>query len=79
MEWVTLIDVCIVHLYRHKPFQMCKNTDHQLCEDKASIGENRFAHSIEELVVWTIERHFREYITIIMLCISHAVQFVVHL
>ena len=43
---------------RHKPFQMCKNYDHQLCDDKATIGGNWFAHSIEELVIWTVQRHY---------------------
>ncbi len=53
---------CVCMLCRHKPFQICRNTDHQFCENKAALGENRFAHSIEELVVWTVERHYSKYI-----------------
>ena len=49
-----------VYNCRHKPFQICKNADHHFCDNKAAVGENRFAHSIEELVVWTIERHYGE-------------------
>jgi hypothetical protein len=45
-------------LPRHKPFQMCKKSEHKLCFDKSASGDTWFAHSIEELVVWTVERHF---------------------
>ena len=51
-------------LLRHKPFQMCKKSEHKLCFDKSASGDTWFAHSIEELVVWTVERHFGLYYTI---------------
>ena len=43
---------------RHKPFQMCKKNEHKLCNDKSASGDTWFAHSIEELVIWTVERHY---------------------
>ena len=33
-----------------------------MCEEKQSRANNRFAHSIEELVIWSIERRYGEYI-----------------
>ena len=45
-------------LHRHKPFQMCKKSEHKLCFDKSALGDTWFAHSIEELVIWTVERHY---------------------
>ena len=44
--------------HRHKPFQMCKKNEHKLCYDKSASGDTWFAHSIEELVIWTVERHY---------------------
>jgi hypothetical protein len=40
----------------HKPFLYCRNSDHLLCYDRAK--ESWYGHSVEELVVWTIERYF---------------------
>ena len=43
---------------RHKPFLYCRNVDHLLCYDRAK--ESWYAHSMDELVIWTVERHWRE-------------------
>jgi hypothetical protein len=40
----------------HKPFLYCRNSDHLLCYDRAK--ESWYGHSVEELVVWTIERFY---------------------
>ena len=42
----------------HKPFQYCRNEDHMLCYDRAK--ESWYAHSIEEIVIWTVERYWGE-------------------
>ena len=41
---------------RHKPFQYCRNTEHITCYDRAK--ESWYAHSIEEIVIWTVERYW---------------------
>ena len=43
---------------RHKPFQYCHNHDHMSCFEKSATGDSWFAHSIEELVIWTVQRHY---------------------
>ena len=43
---------------QHKPFQYCRNVDHMLCYDRAK--ESWYAHSIEEIVIWTVERYWGE-------------------
>ena len=45
---------------RHKPFQYCRNVDHSECYVKSVVKESSYAHSIEELAVWTVERHYSE-------------------
>ena len=44
----------------HKPFQYCHNADHSECYAKSVVKESWYAHSIEELVVWTVERQYSE-------------------
>ena len=46
---------------RQKPFQYCQRTNHVPCLEKSATDDVWFAHSIEELVVWTVERHCREW------------------
>lgn len=46
---------------RSKPFIYCQNKDHVACFRNAAKGEVLFAHSIEELVVWTVEKHYSKY------------------
>ena len=43
---------------KHKPFQYCHNPDHMSCFERSATGDIWFAHSIEELVIWTVERHY---------------------
>ena len=46
---------------RLKPFQYCQKSNHLSCFEKSATDEVWFAHSIEELVVWTVERRYREW------------------
>ena len=41
-----------------KPFAYCQKSDHFLCFEKSANSEIWFAHTIEELVIWTIEREY---------------------
>ena len=50
--------VLMAHFNRHKPFLFCRNSDHTLCYDRAK--ELWYAHSVEEMVVWTVERYWGE-------------------
>ena len=43
---------------RNKPFGVCEKKDHSACYDMSATSDIWFAHSIEELVVWTIEREY---------------------
>ena len=45
---------------RYKPFLYCRNNDHLLCYDRAK--ESWYAHSMDEIVIWTVERHYGEFI-----------------
>ena len=47
---------------RHKPFLYCRNSDHLLCYDRAK--ESWYGHSVEELVVWTVERYYGQFIRV---------------
>ena len=49
---------------RNKPFQYCRNTDHTVCYEKSVAKESWYAHSIEELVIWTVERYWSEWMNI---------------
>ena len=43
-------------LNAHKPFQYCRNSSHSVCYEQSCGKDVKYAHSIEELVIWTIER-----------------------
>ena len=45
----------------NKPFGMCQRRDHYDCFKIAATTEIWYAHTIEELVVWTIEREYGEW------------------
>uniref|UniRef100_A0A1X7UD81 C2H2-type domain-containing protein n=2 Tax=Amphimedon queenslandica TaxID=400682 RepID=A0A1X7UD81_AMPQE len=49
-----------------KPLSMCQKDDHYVCYERSANSDIWFAHTIEELVIWTIEREynmtFRKYI-----------------
>lgn len=44
----------------HKPFSVCQRREHEACFEMAGTSEIWYAHTIEELVVWTIEREYGE-------------------
>ena len=46
--------------FRHpnKPFAICQRPDHKECFKQAAGSELWYAHTIEELVIWTIEMRF---------------------
>ena len=46
----------------NKPFQYCQKEDHFKCYEKSAVNEVWYAHSIEELVIWTFERHYSKFI-----------------
>ena len=50
--------VLMVPSNHHKPFMYCRNPDHTVCYEKSMTKETWYAHSIEELVIWTVERHW---------------------
>ena len=41
-----------------KPFSICSRANHNSCFEMSATSEVWFAHTIEELVVWTIEREY---------------------
>lgn len=43
---------------KDKPFTVCQRKSHYSCFEMSATAEVWFAHSIEELVIWTIEREF---------------------
>ena len=40
----------------NSPFQVCKKTDHQTCYFMSKNTNPWFPHTVEELVIWTVER-----------------------
>ena len=40
----------------NSPFQVCKKTDHQTCFFMSKNTNPWFPHTVEELVIWTVER-----------------------
>ena len=42
----------------NKPFGICSRTTHQSCFEMSATAAVWFAHTIEELVIWTIEREY---------------------
>ena len=45
----------------NKPFGFCERNDHYSCFEMSASSEIWFAHTIEELVIWTIEREHSEF------------------
>eukprot|EP00731_Ephydatia_muelleri_P031622 Em0023g129a len=41
-----------------KPFEHCKKDGHPKCFEYSATNEVWYSHSIDELVIWTIERHY---------------------
>ena len=41
-----------------KPLSICQKDDHYLCYERSANSDIWFAHTIEELVIWTIEREY---------------------
>ncbi len=37
-----------------------------MCDTKATLGDNWFAHSIEELVIWTVQRHYGKWRSLVV-------------
>ena len=44
--------------HRDKPFGVCRKEDHHSCYERSATSDIWFAHTIEELVIWTIEREY---------------------
>ena len=44
-----------------KPFEHCKKDGHPKCFEKAATNEVWYSHSLEELVIWTVERQYGEW------------------
>ena len=40
------------------PFEYCQKEDHHRCFKVYSVDEFWYAHSVEELVIWTVERDY---------------------
>ena len=57
---------------KDKPFGVCTRSSHYGCFEMSATSEIWFAHTIEELVVWTIEREYgmndRMYILYTCIC-----------
>ena len=49
----------------NKPFEYCKKDGHPHCFEKAASNEVWYSHSLEELVIWTVERHYGESIHVL--------------
>ena len=48
--------------HSHSPFMVCKKTDHNTCYYMSKNTNPWFPHTVEELVIWTVERERGMYI-----------------
>jgi hypothetical protein len=47
------------HKHNNKPYSFCAKQDHFKCFDRSAYSDIWFAHTIEELVIWTVEREYK--------------------
>ena len=53
----------------NSPFQVCKKADHQTCYSMSKNTNPWFPHTVEELVVWTVERERGGWCVCVCVCV----------
>ena len=56
------------------PFKLCRQKDHMICYSMSTGPNPKFPHTIEELVIWTMEREYDEwwYLYLTYVCCLHS-------